>query len=169
MLRDTCKCVRGFGMSITITNTSSQICQKNKQEQTPCPLVRELTRPTDQPPLVGEIYCQLLCIEQCRVVSAADPLRSLISSKYLLIFSHKGWVDPVPDPLLLRKSGRARNRTRDLWVCSQELWLLDGRSGLQICHKGNLSSLKSSKFSPALRPLHSTWVLRICLCMGRWL
>jgi hypothetical protein len=31
-------------------------------------------------------------------------------------------VDPVPDPLLLRKSGSARNRTRDLWICSQELW-----------------------------------------------
>jgi hypothetical protein len=30
-------------------------------------------------------------------------------------------VDPVPDPLLLRKSGRAGNRTRDLWMCSQKL------------------------------------------------
>jgi hypothetical protein len=33
----------------------------------------------------------------------------------------------VPDPLLLRKSGSAGNRTRDLWVCSQEL--LDHRCG----------------------------------------
>jgi hypothetical protein len=30
-------------------------------------------------------------------------------------------VDPVPDPLLLRKSSRAGNRTRDLWVSSQKL------------------------------------------------
>jgi hypothetical protein len=30
-------------------------------------------------------------------------------------------VDPVPDPLLLRKSGSAGNLTRDLWICSQEL------------------------------------------------
>jgi hypothetical protein len=29
-------------------------------------------------------------------------------------------VDPVPDSPLLRKSGSAGNRTRDLWVCSQE-------------------------------------------------
>jgi hypothetical protein len=29
--------------------------------------------------------------------------------------SSRGRVDPVPDPLLLRKSNR------DLWVCSQEL------------------------------------------------
>jgi hypothetical protein len=32
-------------------------------------------------------------------------------------------VDPVPDLLLVRKSGRAGNRTRDLWICSQELLL----------------------------------------------
>jgi hypothetical protein len=30
-------------------------------------------------------------------------------------------VDPVPDPLLLRKSGSAENQTRDLSVCGQEL------------------------------------------------
>jgi hypothetical protein len=35
--------------------------------------------------------------------------------------SSRGWVDPVPDPLLLRKSGSAGNRTRGLWVCSQEV------------------------------------------------
>jgi hypothetical protein len=28
------------------------------------------------------------------------------------------WVDSVPNPLLLRKSGSAGNRTRNLWVCS---------------------------------------------------
>jgi hypothetical protein len=30
-------------------------------------------------------------------------------------------LDSVPDPLLLRKSGSAGNRTRDPWICSQEL------------------------------------------------
>jgi hypothetical protein len=30
-------------------------------------------------------------------------------------------MDPVPDPLLLRKSGSAGNRTRDLCVSSQKL------------------------------------------------
>jgi len=39
-------------------------------------------------------------------------------------------VDPVPDPLLLRKSGSAGNRTRDLCICSQKLWPLDHRGGL---------------------------------------
>jgi hypothetical protein len=41
-------------------------------------------------------------------------------------------VDPVPDPLLLRKSGSTGNRTQDLWVSSQELWPLDHRGGLGV-------------------------------------
>jgi hypothetical protein len=45
--------------------------------------------------------------------------------------SSRGWVDPVPDPLL-RKSGSAGNRTRNLWICSQELWALDHRGGRNI-------------------------------------
>ena len=36
-------------------------------------------------------------------------------------------MDPVPDPLLLRKSGNAGDRTRDLCICSQKLWPLDHR------------------------------------------
>jgi hypothetical protein len=49
---------------------------KNKQtnKQTPWPLVPKGTIPTERPPLVDEIYCQLLWIEGCRVVSAADPV-----------------------------------------------------------------------------------------------
>jgi hypothetical protein len=43
--------------------------------------------------------------------------------------SSRGWVDPVPDPLLLRKSGSPGNRTRVLWICSQKLWPLDHRGG----------------------------------------
>jgi hypothetical protein len=30
-------------------------------------------------------------------------------------------VDPVPDPMLLGKSGSAGNLTQDFWVSSQEL------------------------------------------------
>jgi len=41
----------------------------------------------------------------------------------------RGWVDPVPDPLLLRKSGSAGDRTRDLCICSQKLSPLDHRGG----------------------------------------
>jgi hypothetical protein len=43
-------------------------------------------------------------------------------------------MDPVPDPLLFRKSDSAGNGTRDLWICSQELWPLDHRGGHLIQH-----------------------------------
>jgi hypothetical protein len=45
-------------------------------------------------------------------------------------------VYPVPDPLFLRKCGSAGNQTRDLWICSQELWPLDRRDGRNsiICY-----------------------------------
>jgi hypothetical protein len=39
------------------------------------------------------------------------------------MYPHKGRVDPVPDPLLLRKSGSAGNRTRNFWVSIHELSL----------------------------------------------
>jgi hypothetical protein len=44
----------------------------------------------------------------------------------------RGWVDPVSDPLLLRKCVSAWDRSRDLWVSSQELWPLDHRGGQKI-------------------------------------
>jgi hypothetical protein len=81
----------------------------------------------------------------CRVVSATDPhgriLDFLDRSRYYFcqvapqLYS-RGWVDPVPNPLLLRKSGSAGKRTWDLWICRQELWPLDHRGGpLLYVHK----------------------------------
>jgi hypothetical protein len=46
--------------------------------------------------------------------------------------SSRSWVGRVPDPLPLRKSGIAGNRTWDHWVCSQEFWLLEHRGGLSL-------------------------------------
>jgi hypothetical protein len=77
----------------------------------------------------------------CRVGSATDPpvvsLGFLYRSRYYFFqvapqLSSRGWVDTVPDPLLLRKSGRAGNLTRNLWICSQKLWPLDHRGGRLI-------------------------------------
>ena len=48
----------------------------------------------------------------------------------------RGWMDPVPDPLLLRKSGSAGDRTPDLCICSQELWPLDHRGGREAVTAG---------------------------------
>jgi hypothetical protein len=75
----------------------------------------------------------------CRVVSTADPhgrvLGFLDWGNYYFFqvapqLYSRGLVDPVPDPLLLRKSGSAWNRTWDLWICSQEP--TDHRGGLHI-------------------------------------
>jgi hypothetical protein len=58
-------------------NTETEFSLRDKK-QTSRPLVRKRTIPTERPPPVGEFWRQLLRIE-CHVVSAADPLRSLIS------------------------------------------------------------------------------------------
>jgi hypothetical protein len=74
----------------------------------------------------------------CRVVSATESHGRILGfidrSRYYFFqiapqLYSRGWVDPVPDPLLLRKSGSDGNRTRDLCICSQELWPLDHRGG----------------------------------------
>jgi hypothetical protein len=84
----------------------------------------------------------------CRVVSATDPhghiLGFLDRSRYYFFqvapqLYSRGWEYPVPDPLLLRKSGSAGNRSRDLWICSQELRPLDHRGGLRISTTDNTS------------------------------
>jgi len=70
-------------------------------------------------------------------------------------------VDPVPDPLLLRKSGSAGNRTRDLCICSQKLWPLDHRGGLQACvvNENKTSENKELDVAPTLK-LKLKWLLR---------
>jgi hypothetical protein len=74
------------------------------------------------------------------VVSATNPYgRTLGFLDRSLYFSFqvapqlysRGGVDPVPHPLVLRKSGSTGNRTLDLWICSQELCPLDHRGGLE--------------------------------------
>jgi hypothetical protein len=83
----------------------------------------------------------------CCVISMMDPygriLRFLDWSRYYLfqvapeLYSW-GWVNPVPDSLLLRKSGSARNRPRNLWICSQDLWPLNHRGGCSFPYIGHI-------------------------------
>jgi hypothetical protein len=63
----------------------------------------------------------------CHVISAANPHGRNFNfsdrSRYYFFkvapqFSSRGWVDSVPDPLLLRKSGIAGNRTWETCICS---------------------------------------------------
>jgi hypothetical protein len=99
----------------------------------------ELYRPSDR--RVSAKLVPTFADRGCCVVSATDPhgriLGLLDRSRYYFFqvapqLNSWGWVDPVSDPLLLRKSGSARNRTRDLWICSQELWPLDHRGGTEL-------------------------------------
>jgi hypothetical protein len=103
-------------------------------------LVRQRTIPTERPPLVGEVSVNLERIEG--VAWWAQQIPTAVNFRFsrpepLLFFqvapqlSSRGWVDPVPDPLLLIKPGSAGNRSRDLCICSQELWPLDHR-GCQL-------------------------------------
>jgi hypothetical protein len=58
-------------------------------------------------------------------------------------------VDPVSDPLLLRKPGNAGNRTRDLWIYSQELRVLENRVLRRIF------GLKRDEMTRGRRKLHN--------------
>jgi hypothetical protein len=81
--------------------------------------VRELHRPSDRG-LSAKIV-PIFADRWCHVVSVTDPyvriLGFLDRSRYLFFqvaprLYSRGWVDPVPDPLLLRKSGSVEDRTR---------------------------------------------------------
>jgi hypothetical protein len=100
-------------------------------------LVRERTIPTERPSLVGEVnanfwgYKMLNCQHN---VSLRPCSRFLDRSRYFIFqvapkLYSGSWVGTVPNPLLLRKYGSVGNRTRNLWICSQELWTLDHRDG----------------------------------------
>jgi hypothetical protein len=115
----------------------SQLTLSNIKE-TPWLLVRKRTIPTERPPLVGEVSANFCgwrvsrghCNRSPRPLICFLDQSRYFSNQVAPQLSSQGWVDPVSDPLLLRKSGSAKNRTWDLWICSQELWPLDHRGGL---------------------------------------
>jgi hypothetical protein len=154
-------------------------------------VVRKRTIPTERPQLVGEVSANLCGYRVLRG-------QLLDRSRYFFIqvapqLSSRGWVDPVPDTLLLRKSGRARNRTQDVWICSQKLWPLDQRGGpsmyivycllIQSCYtkaderqKKNSSSLcdkpsDSQRWSPGCKfgDVIMCCLLRVNAHLKQWL
>jgi hypothetical protein len=93
----------------------------------------ELYRPTDS--RLSEKLVPTFADRGCHKFSATDThgriLGFLYRRRYYFFqvapqLYSRSWVDPVPYALL-RKSGSAGSRTRDLWICSQELWPLDHR------------------------------------------
>jgi hypothetical protein len=80
--------------------------------------VRERTIPTERPPLVGEVIAHFLRIEGATWSSWRVPTAVFSVSRQEPLLFHqvapqlysRGWVGPIPDPLLF--SGSAVNRTR---------------------------------------------------------
>jgi hypothetical protein len=82
--------------------------------------VRKRTIPTERPRLSAN-WVPSFADRGCHVVSVTVPyghiLNFLVRIWYVFFqvapqLYSRGWVDPVPDPLLLRKSGSAGNRTQ---------------------------------------------------------
>jgi hypothetical protein len=96
------------------------ICPKTKLNWTPWPeYASELYRPRDR--RLPATLVPYFADRGCHVVSVTDPRGRLLGSpdrsRYFILqvaphLYSRGWVDPVRDPLLLRKSGSAGNRTR---------------------------------------------------------
>jgi hypothetical protein len=94
-----------------------------KQKRTPCPeAASELHRPLDRRlsampvPTFADIWCHVVraTYPYGRILSSLDRSRCIFFQVAPQLYS-RGWVGLVPDPLLLRISGRAGNRTRTSW------------------------------------------------------
>jgi hypothetical protein len=93
---------------------------KLKKLQTPWPeSASELYRPSDLRlstklvPTFADIGCHVVSVTDpyCCILGFQDRSRYFFFQVAPQLYS-RGWVGPVPDPLLLRKSGSAKNRTR---------------------------------------------------------
>jgi hypothetical protein len=104
----------------------------------------------------------------CRVVSWTDPygrnLDFLDRSCYYFFqvvpqLYSRGWVDPVSDPLPLRKYGSAGNLTRDLWICSQELWPQRRSANIEAVTKmlSVVRNMKSTHIAPEDNMSRISW------------
>jgi hypothetical protein len=83
-------------------------------------MVHEQTVPIERPPLVGEVSAKF-ATRGCHVTIVTDPYGCILGfidwSRYFFFevapqLYLQCWVDPFLDPLLLRKSGSAGNRTQ---------------------------------------------------------
>jgi hypothetical protein len=118
------------------------------------PLVRKRTIPTDRWNLVPTFADRGVSRGQRGGTPMVVNAIFLDRSRYFFFqvashLSSQVWVDLVPDPLPLRKSGSAWNRAQDLWVCSQELWPLHHRGGqittILITMTGNKLTLAAAR------------------------
>jgi hypothetical protein len=108
------------------------------------------------------------------VVSVTDPLqpssRFIDRSRYFFLqvapqLYSRGWVDPVPDSLLLRKSGSAGNRIRTSLIGSQDLAVnmySIGKVKLSLCLVYQALSREGAWGSGCMGPISLTSGTRLC-------
>jgi hypothetical protein len=84
--------------------------------------------PQTELPLMSARLVPAFADRGCQVVGVTDPYGSILAfldrNRYFLFqvalqLYSRGWVNPVPGPLFLRKFGSAGNRTRDLLLPCQ--------------------------------------------------
>jgi hypothetical protein len=104
----------------------------------------------------------------CGVISATDPYGRILGfldrSRYLLFYVppqlySRGWVEPAPDPLLLRKSASAGNRTRTSGSVARNSSTRPQRRSPQAEH-GIINIQQTSYVQQAVNTCHS---LQICI------
>jgi hypothetical protein len=163
------------GVSITKTNQllvsgnnprllwESHETQTNKK-QTPWPQsASELYRPSDRRLLAKLV--PTFADRRCHVVSVTDPYDRILAfldrSRYFFFQAapqlySRGWVDFVPDALLLRKSRSAGNRTRTFVSVARNSWPLDHRGGPHETQRGQNAALLNVK-ADGTPGYHWTW------------
>jgi hypothetical protein len=99
-----------------ILNYFSKVTAKEKKNSVSS--VSKRTIPTERPPLVSEVSTNFFADRGCHVVSLTYPYSRILGfldrSHYYFFqvapqLYSRGWVDPVPDPLLFFCSARESN------------------------------------------------------------
>jgi hypothetical protein len=123
-------------------------------------------------PFVGEVSANFFANRGYCVVSAMDPNSSILGflDRSCYYFFQEGpqlyswgWVDPIPDSLLLRKSGSTGIQTQNLWICSQELWPLEHRRGPWMHDASSGSSWRILKESEVKQSFPSEMIPSQCV------
>jgi hypothetical protein len=107
----------------------------NTKKQTPWPeSTSDLYRPSDRR-LSANLVPTFADRGVSRSQGSGSPTAVIsVSRPELVLFlqvAPQAWVDPVPDPLLLRKSGSVGNRTRTSRFVDRNSWQLEVRTNLQ--------------------------------------
>jgi hypothetical protein len=132
-----CYCVASVTKTFSLIGVQTIHCSRCWKRSFMAWVCKE-TIPTKRLPLVSEVSANFLRIvsrDQCN--RSPLPYSRFLGRRNYYFFQAapqvylRGRVDPIPDPLLLRKSGSAGNRTWDLWICGQGLWPL-GHRGSQL-------------------------------------